>query len=125
MVDLKELGEGVSFVGEYKLEQCMGRDGGGSLFAARTADGEEALLKLVPANETESTRLFATWQRARHLRHENLLYLRDCGRAVVEAREYFFAVFDKPDDALAAALEHGPLSEDDTRVVLDAMLGGL
>lgn len=125
MVDYKELGEGASLGGEYILERWMSGDDKGALFAAQKEDGERVLVKLVLENGTESARQLATWQRSRHLRHANLLELRDAGRVEIGGETYCFAVFEMPDDNLATALQHGPLSDDDARAVLDAALRAL
>jgi hypothetical protein len=59
------------------------------------------------------------------LRHPNLLYLSDCGIAEVAGAEYIFSVFENPDDNLASALEEGPISEAETREVLEVALNAL
>jgi eukaryotic-like serine/threonine-protein kinase len=125
MVDFETLQEGVSVDGAYTLEQCIRHDRAGAFFAALTGDGERLLMKLMLDQDPEAERQFATWQRSRHLRHANLLYLRDVGRAELAGIGYIYAVFEYPDDVLAPALEQGPLSEQETRGVLEAVLAGL
>jgi eukaryotic-like serine/threonine-protein kinase len=125
MVDLKVLGEGVSLGDIYTLEQYVRHDRSGAFFAASAGDGERVLIKLEPERNPEAERRFATWQRSLQLRHPNLLDIRDVGRGDVEGESHIYAVFEYPDDLLAPALDQGPLSEPETRDVLDAVLAGL
>jgi hypothetical protein len=97
MVDLSELRAGVSLAGEYTLEQWLRNDGEAGFFAASLADGERALVKLVRERAADAQRHFASWQRARHLRHKHLLDLRDVGRTEVADEPCLYAVFEYPE----------------------------
>lgn len=125
MVDLEALEEGVAVGGVYTLERNIRHDRTGAFFAALTRDGERLLIKLVPDEGPEAEEQFATWQRSRQLRHPHLLYLRDVGCDELAGNSYIYGVFEYPDDVLAPALEQGPLSELETRGVLEAVLSGL
>ena len=125
MVDLKALGEGMSLGGVYTLERCLRDDRAGTFFAVLTRDGDRLLAKLVPEQEPDAERQFATWQRTRHLRHAHLLHLIDVDSAELSGDSYVYGVFEYPDDVLNAALEQGPLSEEETRAVLEAALAAL
>jgi len=65
------------------------------------------------------------WQRTQKLRHPNLLELLNCGRAELAGEIALYAVFESPDDTLAAALKQSPLSEGEAREVLAAVVDGL
>jgi eukaryotic-like serine/threonine-protein kinase len=125
MVDFETLGEGITLGGVYTLERYIRRDRAGAFFVVFTGDGERLLIKLAPEQCPEAERQFTTWQRSRHLRHAHLQDLRDVGRAELEGNSYIYGVFEYPDDLLAPALEQGPLSEPETRGVLEAVLAGL
>jgi hypothetical protein len=125
MVDLKEVGESVSLGGIYSLDRCVQDDPAGTFFAVINPDGERLLAKLIPEQDPAAEQQFNTWHRARHLRHPNLLSLRDVGRAELEGSGYIYGVFENPDDILGSALERGPLSEPETRDVLDTALAAL
>src|SRR5579863_7897560 len=125
MVDFKELAEGVSIGGVYTLEHWVRDDGIGTFFTVLTGDGERLLIKLVPERSPEAEQQFATWQRSRHLRHAHLLELRDVGQSELGGNGYIYGVFEHPDDVLAVALKQGPLSEPETRGVLEAALAAL
>jgi hypothetical protein len=125
MTDLRELGAGASLAEVYTLEQWQGSDGDSAFFAASLADGERVLIKLVPASAPDADRHFATWQRARHLRHAHLLDLRDVDSAELRGASYLYAAFEYPDDTLASAIEHGPLSEPETREIVEVTVDAL
>jgi hypothetical protein len=125
MVDLKEVGETVSLGGIYSLDRCVQDDQAGTFFAVFTGDGERLLAKLLPEQNPGAEQQFNTWHRTRHLRHPNLLSLRDVGRAELEGKSYVYGVFEYPDDVLGVALKQGPLSEAETRDVLETALAAL
>ena len=124
MVDYKELKEGAS-VGGYTLEQWVRDDKGRTFFAATGEEGERWLLELMPAEDPAAESQYANWQRSRLLRHVNLLEVRDVGRAELDGNNYIFCVYEFPEDVLSSALQNGPLSEDETRGVLEATLAAL
>lgn len=125
MVDLKALGEGMSLGGVYTLERCLQDDRAGTFFAVLTRDGERLLAKLVPEQDPDAERQFATWQRTRHLRHAHLLHLTDVDSTEVAGEGYVYGIFEYPDDVLKVGLEQGPLSEQETSGVLEAALAAL
>jgi hypothetical protein len=124
MVDLKELNEGQTVGGVYSLEHSIRSDESGTFFAAIGAQGERVLLKLA-VDSPDAEQQLAAWQRARHLKHEHLLQLRDCGRTYAAGGSFVYGVFEYPDDVVASALAQGPLSEDETRGVVTASLSAL
>jgi eukaryotic-like serine/threonine-protein kinase len=125
MVDSKELTEGMSLGGVYTLEQSMRHDATGTFFAASTKNGKRVQIKPLPAESPDAEQQFARWQRLRQLRHTNLLELRDAGRGEAAGNRYVYAAFEYPDDVLSAGLKHGPLTEAETRSVLEAALAAL
>ena len=69
--------------------------------------------------------LLDLWQRTRQLRHPNLIELFEYGRADHSGEIVLYAVFEAPDDTLASALSRSPLNEQESREVLDSVLGAL
>jgi eukaryotic-like serine/threonine-protein kinase len=124
MVFLKGLGEG-TLAGRYTLEQWLGGDNGSAFFAASLDDGERALVKVVPMAAVDAREQLAAWQRTRHLRHPHLVTLCDFGDMETAGEDYLYAAFEYPDDNLASAIEHGPISEAEARDVLNAALEAL
>jgi eukaryotic-like serine/threonine-protein kinase len=125
MADLKQLAEGLSFDGVYTLEHWIRDDEAGSFFAARSDEGERLMVKLAPDVGAESDQRLAVWQRSRHLRHANLLDLRDSGRVEIQGTSYIYAVFENPEDVLASAIAAGPLDEQETRSVVESAISAL
>lgn len=125
MVELKELMEGTSLGGEYTVEEWIGYDGTGTFLTARRTDGERVLIKAVSTQEAHAESQFDAWRRLRDLRHTNLLDLHDVGRGEVEGHYFIYGVFQNPDDILMSLLEKGPLSEAETRSVLQATVEAL
>jgi hypothetical protein len=126
MTHLREHWEGVSLSGDYTLEQWLGGDDSAAFF--RTApgpDGRRAVVKLVPEAAVDGTATLDLWHRTRQLRHPNLIELLDCGRADHGGEIVLYAVFESPDDTLASALSQSPLTPQESREVLDAVLDAL
>ena len=124
-VDLSELGDGVVLGGKYTLAQWIRTDYSGAFFAATGEDGERLMVKLAPDHGSDADRQLATWQRSRYLRHPHLLEPRDAGRIEAGGAGHIYAVFEQPEDLLSTALAQGPLSQEETREVLDAVLDAL
>jgi hypothetical protein len=126
MTHLREHWEGVSLSGDYTLEQWLGGDDSAAFFRTAPApDGRRAVVKLVPEAVVDGTATLDLWHRTRQLRHPNLIELLDCGRADHGGEIVLYAVFESPDDTLAAALSRSPLNPQESREVLDSVLDAL
>ena len=130
MNELRERWEGVSLPGDYLLERWVENDGDAALFEASA--GPEAspemprvAVRLTPQRDNDGAAQLGLWQRAKALEHPNLRRLLDLGRAELDGEIVLYAVMEKADDTLASALSHGPLSETESREVLDAVIGAL
>jgi eukaryotic-like serine/threonine-protein kinase len=117
-----------SLASKYSLQELLGESKGAAFF--RTTFGPEqrpAVLKLIP--ETSSAageEQLKLWRIAARIAHPNMLRLLDHGRADEEGGDHFlYAVFEFPDDTLAGAVGRGPLSAEETREVLVAVVEGL
>ncbi|MDE3164629.1 MAG: hypothetical protein KGN36_02400 [Acidobacteriota bacterium] len=118
-------GEETAIFDQYSLEHWVGGDRAAGYFTARGADGGRALLKLMPEDAAEAERQWGTWQRARHLRHEHILELRGVGRLETDGERYVYAAYEYPEDRLTAALDRAPLTEEEARGVVEAVLDAL
>jgi hypothetical protein len=126
MTHLREHWEGVSLSGDYTLEQWLGGDDSAAFFRTAPApDGRRAVVKLVPEAVVDATATLDLWHRTRQLRHPNLIELLDCGRADHGGEIVLYAVYESPDDTLAAALSRSPLNPQESREVLDSVLDAL
>lgn len=126
MIHLREHWEGVSLSGDYTLEQWLGGDERAAFFQTSLApDGRPAVVKLVPEADADGAALLDLWHRTRQLRHPNLIEILDYGRADHRGEIVLYAVYESPDDTLAAALSRSPLNREEAREVLDAALDAL
>src|SRR5260370_11788833 len=126
MTQLQEHWEGVSLSGNYTLERWLDGDDNIAFFQTSPgSDGRRAVVKLVPEAVVDGNGLLDLWQRTRQLRHPNLIELFEYGRADHRGEIVLFAVFESPDDTLAAALSQSPLTQQESREVLDSVLGAL
>jgi len=118
---------GVSLPRGYTLERFLEEtnDGAFYLTSQSATDSEPprpALLKLVPGHAAVSGQL-AAWEKLAGQQHPNVLSILDCGRAGPlgpAGTYYLYAVFEYPDDSLAAAVDAHLLTESDSRDVLAA-----
>jgi eukaryotic-like serine/threonine-protein kinase len=130
MAHFGEQWTGACLAGEYTLDRYIAAAPGdaaeGAFFAATHDSGEPVLLELIPRSASAQDRL-SLWRRTAHLHHPNLLRLLDCGlgQPAPGAEECPYAVFEWPDDRLSPALDQGPLSEQEARELLIAMLDAL
>ncbi len=126
MTYLQEHWEGVSLPGDYTLEQWFAGDDNAAFFqSSLSADGRRAVVKLIPETAPDAAARLDLWQRTRHLRHPNLVEFIDCGRAEHDGQNVVYAVFEAPDDTLSTGLSRSPLDRDESRQVLDSVLGAL
>ena len=110
----------------YKLEQWLGGDDSAAFFqTSLAAEGRRAVVKLVPETAADGAAPLELWRRTRQLRHPNLIELIDCGRAGNGGEIALYAVFESPDETLAAALGRSPLDPLEAREVLDSVLDAL
>ena len=126
MTHLREHWEGVSLSGNYTLERWLGGDDNAAFFQTSPgSDGRRAVVKLVPEAAVDGNALLDLWQRTRQLRHPNLIEFFEYGRADHRGEIVLYAVFESPDDTLASALSQSPLTPEESREVLDSVLGAL
>lgn len=125
MTNLKEIAGDVTLGGIYTLHTRIREDREGAFFAGSTPHGKRRLIKLVPSDSPGARNRFAIWQRLLCLRHPSLLDVLDVRRCELSGRYYYCLVCEYPDDVLASGLGGGPLSDRDTRAVLEAALAAL
>jgi hypothetical protein len=115
---------GMSLPGDLVLERFLGGDDSGTFFHA-ALNGRPVVVKLVRRDSENIAAELDSWQRTRQLNHPNLLELLDLGTTEISGETVLYAVFEAPDDSLATALKHSPLSAQEAREVLDAILNAL
>jgi hypothetical protein len=126
MTHLRDHWEGVSVSEDYILQQWLGGDDSAAFFQTSiAADGRNAVVKLVPGPPAGGADPLDLWQRARQLRHPNLIEILDCGQAAHRGETVLYAVYESPDDTLASALKLSPLNPQESREILDSILDAL
>jgi eukaryotic-like serine/threonine-protein kinase len=126
MSHLQNHWEGVSLPGDFVLEQWLGGDESAAYFQTMLpGSGRRAVVKLIPESTVDAAAQLDLWRRTRQLRHPNLLELLDSGRAELAGEVVLYAVFESPDDTLAFALRHSPLTEPEAREILNSILDAL
>ena len=126
MTYIREHWQGVSLPGNYTLDRWMGGDDRAAFFETPPApDGSRAVVKLVPEPVANDGGPLDLWLRTRQLRHPNLIELLDCGRIQHHGENAIYAVFEAPDETLAAALDRAPLDPHEARAVLTSALDAL
>jgi hypothetical protein len=121
MAVFSDLKNGTLLGGGYVLGDLIRQEATGAVFNGSAAGGQHVLIKLVAESDPEAQAQYRAWERMRTLDHPHLQRLSDLGVAT----PYLYAVLELPDDLLAPALDGGPLSEAETRAVLEAGLAGL
>lgn len=112
--------------GTYGLDQWLGSDATGAFFSTSyMPGGQRAIVKLTEASPSAAEMQLALWERTARLKHRNLMALLDCGTAETPEGPFAYAVFEAPDDSLTAALQNGPMSEDEARDVFAAGVDAL
>ena len=122
---------GVCLNDEYTLrhyiEEPENGGGNGAFFEGEDSSGSPVLVEVIDATAEDSRQRLEIWRRAIHLQHPHLLRLLDYGEAdaVPSGRPCCYAVFERPQENLAAALEQSPLTQRDARELLLAALDAL
>lgn len=118
--------EGASLAGGYGLQRCLGSDSSGAYFLTTFGpERQPAILRLIPEGSLAAEAQLELWRRTAQLAHPSLVTLFDCGRTSADGDVFLYAVFEHPDDSLAAAAQNGPLNEDEARDILIAVLDAL
>jgi hypothetical protein len=104
----------------------LGSDQTGAYFlTAFGTERRQAVIKLVPADPSTAEQQLAWWHRTKLLSQPHVLPLLDCGHTETDDGALLYAVFEYPDDNVAAALQRGPLTEAEARDVMIAVVDGL
>ncbi|MEO8597034.1 MAG: SPOR domain-containing protein [Candidatus Solibacter sp.] len=130
MSELRERWEGVSLPGDYLLTRWVSSEDNAGIFDACSGteagpDAARVTVKLVPQTDADGSAQLGLWQRTKGLEHPHLRRLLDFGRAELDGQIVLYAVLERADDTLAAALRQGPLSEPEAREVLGAALSAM
>lgn len=126
MTDLWTELVGATIAGKYPLEQFLTSDPRGAWYRTRSEvkPGQPAALILARTDEGGDQRL-KQWQLAAELDHPHLMRVFETGRTDSAGGTVCYAVLEYPEEDVAGALEDRPLSPEETREVLRALLAAL
>jgi hypothetical protein len=107
--------------GRYRLGPLVRYSSEGVVL--ETEYGPEALPAVIKLREKQSEA--ARWRRAQSLHHPNILTIYDSGVSVLNGAPVAYLVSERADEALSTVLAKRPLTTDETRVLLEAVIAAL
>jgi TonB family protein len=112
--------------GKFPLIEWLGGSGSGAVFRTELGGdvSRKAAIKLVPASARTEERL-ATWPAIAALSHPHLLRILQAGRAEIGEVKLVYVVTEFAEEVLAQIIPERPLSADETREMLNPVLGAL
>ena len=117
--------EGRIVNGKYPLLECVEDASTPAVYLTKCA-GASAVLKLVPANGSNSSAQVAAWTLASQLSHPNLVRVLDVGLwHADDEQDMHFAVVEYCDESLAGVLRQRPLTASEARQLLAPTLDAL
>jgi eukaryotic-like serine/threonine-protein kinase len=117
--------EGVSIAGRYWLKQCLGSTPDDAWYLIRFDADRDAAVRVIRADVPFADAQLETWREVLAIDHPHVVRLLDAGRADAAGIAVIYAVCEYPDDFLAGALAHRPLTTAEAADVLRACLSAL
>lgn len=108
--------EGVGSLGAF-----LGSSDESAVYVAETGDSA----KVIKIRLDDGQGWLARWQSAMALEHPHLIRLYDAGSCVLDGVPLIYAVMERADETLAEALSVRPLSETETREMLEPVVSAL
>jgi hypothetical protein len=109
------------FAGKYHFGRCLGCSTDGAVYET-TVDGTPAVIKL---RQTETPELLEQWKDAAQLNHPHLIRILASGEDHLDEMAVKYVVMERADETLAGVLAERPLSEKETREMLEPALSAL
>ena len=119
--------EGRSVDNRFPLRQLLGASNHSAVFLTESVErgGTKAAIKLLAANGVAADEQIARWRDVARLSHPNLLPLYHYGRTRLGDLELVFAVMELADETLAEILPNRALTVEETKQMLQPVLGAL
>jgi TonB family protein len=118
--------EGRTIDGKYLLGNYVGESDGSAVFRTRNADGTgDAAIKFMAAESADADAQLRRWEMASRLSHPNLIRVMAAGRAVVDGREFVYAVEEFAAENLGQIIPERSLTAEESRGMLSAVLAAL
>ena len=113
--------------GKYPLRQRLGGSEWSGVFLTELPGqpDQKAVLKLIPADDTDTLGKNAAWATVKSLSHPHLMRLLDSGRCEMDAARYLYFVTEFAGENLAEILPERPLTAAETSEMLPSVLDAL
>jgi TonB family protein len=108
--------------GKFPLRSYLGGSDHSAVFLTAQADGNDAALKLIPADSADGETQLGRWQAARALSHPNLIRILETGR---EGAALVYVVEECADESLSQILPERALTAEEAQGMLPPILGAL
>jgi hypothetical protein len=109
---------------KYRLTEYLGDVAGNGVFGTDAENGS-AILRLAPDEVAGAHETLQRWSYAAKISHPSIVRTYEAGKEELDGSPFVFTVTERPDDSLAEAVHHRPLTPDEARGVVDSMLDGL
>jgi TonB family protein len=119
--------EGQVVDGQFHLRQYLGGSGESAVFLTEYTAGEpqKAAIKLIPANPDSAEIQLSRWRQAAKLSHPHLLRIFHAGRCQLGDMNLLYIVTDCAQENLSQILPRRPLTQEEARDMLGAVLNAL
>src|SRR5262249_33486028 len=124
MTQASSLWEGQIVNNEFHLKKYVGGTDQCAVFLTEYR-GNQAAIKLIPADAANAERQRQRWELAKKLSHPNLVQVFQTGRCRLDNTDRVFAVMEYAEENLAQILPERRLTEEEARQMLDPTLDAL
>ncbi len=112
--------------GRFPLLRWLGGSQDAGVFLTELSEqGQQAIIKLIPADAEGSEARIAAWEAATSLSHPNLMQVYSHGRCEIDGVACLYVVTEFADEVLAEILSERPLTTQETRELLGPALDAL
>jgi serine/threonine-protein kinase len=110
--------------GRFTLIQWLGGSAAGEVFLTE-ADGQRAVIKLIPADAVDAEARTAAWAATSSLSHPHLVRLLQTGHCQANSAPLFYAVTEYSEELLSQIIPERPLTSAEAREMLDPILDAI
>jgi TonB family protein len=119
--------EGQVVNGKFPLSRFLGGSEHSGVFLVDKSAGRnlQAAIKLVVAASVDANDQLRQWRVAADLDHPNVIRVLESGRCELDGDDFLYVLMECAEEDLSQILPQRPLTEEETRQVLEAVLKGL
>ncbi len=112
--------------GKFPLLRCLGESDHSVVFLTeRKSEPQKAAIKLIPAGNHSAAGQISRWESAAKLSHPHLQRLYEMGHCQFGSQAYLYIVMEYADENLYQILPERPLTSEEVRAMLPAVVGAL